>query len=579
MQQRSGALKRPVAVFSYAVACGVLAGCGGGRGASPPVPAAPNQPGTSAAAVRALSVDAAEARRIRAKVVSEGAHALAVHGRSKAGAASAGRTTRSSDPRDLTYYGGPTLSSAVSYDLYVNCDASCWGTPSTFQTNLAASGMIHLVDQYVNALTNNRYPFGGSVAISYAINGTLSDNDIYAIVHQAAASLGTGYGAIYHVFLPQGTAECSTVAGGCYSPNDPAHWTFCAYHGNTDYSDIGHVLYSVEPYQNVSATYNGQQLSCTAQYTPNGAVVDATASTLSHELFEAITDPDVPNHLAWYNYQYGEVGDICRWTATGGPVTINGVPYGLQKEYSNQDHDCVFGPPTPLLAHTLSIAPDGTVWLLGGFGSSLTNIYKYTGGALQQIGGSASDIAVDSNGAPWVVNSVNAIYHYDPASNSFVGPANGSAIDITTGPNNAMWVVGVDASGTSGNHIYEYTPPTYAQIPGAAVDIAIDQNGLPWALDNASNIYRYTSTSTSVQVAGSASRIAIGINGGIWCLGVDQGSSGHSIYHWNGSAFVQVPGQATEIAVDPNGNAWVVNLQGGVYQYSPSAGFQQVTAL
>ncbi|HTD38566.1 MAG TPA: hypothetical protein VK669_13735, partial [Candidatus Limnocylindrales bacterium] len=124
------------------------------------------------------------------------------------------------------------------------------------------------------------------------------------------------------------------------------------------------------------------------------------------------------------------------------------------------------------------------------------------------------------------------------------------------------------------------TPPTYVQIPGAAVDIAIDTNGLPWSVDNSYNIYRYTSTSTSVQVAGSASRIAIGINGGIWCLGVDQGSSGHSIYHWNGSAFVQVPGQATEIAVDPNGNAWVVNLQGGVYQYTPSTGlFQQVTAL
>lgn len=239
--------------------------------------------------------------------------------------------------KDLHNYGGPTLKTVKQYNLYVNCPASCWGTPSTFQNNLNKSTMIHITDQYVGSTANGRYPYSGSVAIRYNTSGTLSDQDVYSIVHKAAAIYGTGYGKMYHVFFAKGVNQCSNAAGGCYSPNNPNNWTYCAYHGTVNFSDIGHTIYSVEPYQAVSG--------CEPDRMPNGAVVDSTASTLSHETIEAITDVDVmANNLAWYNTTYGEIGDECAPAAgvSSGTVSLNGHTYGIQKEYSNYSHACKY---------------------------------------------------------------------------------------------------------------------------------------------------------------------------------------------------------------------------------------------
>ena len=126
---------------------------------------------------------------------------------------------------------------------------------------------------------------------------------------------------MYHVFLQADVSQCSQNASGCYAQQ------YCAYRGNTDFSDIGHVIYSVEPYQGIS----GCQSS---------TVVNSTASTLSHEMFEAITDPDVPQNVAWYNNTLGEIGDIC--ASSRGSVGLNGTTYYIQTEYSNYSHACKF---------------------------------------------------------------------------------------------------------------------------------------------------------------------------------------------------------------------------------------------
>jgi len=87
-----------------------------------------------------------------------------------------------------------------------------------------------------------------------------------AVVHAVASATGdTGYGHIFHVFLAPGQDECfDSSFSVCYSPDNNNSFFFCAYHGSVDFSDIGHVLYSVEPFQNVPGcqvrpgTPNGQ---------------------------------------------------------------------------------------------------------------------------------------------------------------------------------------------------------------------------------------------------------------------------------------------------------------------------------
>lgn len=172
-----------------------------------------------------------------------------------------------------------------------------------------------------------------------------------------ARGLQTGYHSIFDVFLVPGQDECSTSAfDTCYSPDNPAAFVFCADHSSVDFSDVGHVLYTVEPYEDVtgcSSRPNG----------PNGQLVDSTNNVLSHETFETISNPD---GTAWWNQLDSgsfedEIGDECSFLlfippppALPGPqsvvyfdpsnVILNGHRYLAQPEYSNDQHACSIPP-------------------------------------------------------------------------------------------------------------------------------------------------------------------------------------------------------------------------------------------
>ncbi len=104
---------------------------------------------------------------------------------------------------------------------------------------------------------------------------------------------------------------------------------------------VGHVLYSVEPYQPIT-TASG--FTCKQKPpTPNGLLAESTFTTLSHEIFETITDPDGDANgigEAWRNKAGDEIGDICRLKRQ--LVTLHDRQYNLQGEYSNRIHDCAW---------------------------------------------------------------------------------------------------------------------------------------------------------------------------------------------------------------------------------------------
>ena len=250
--------------------------------------------------------------------------------------ASLGRIDNS--PFDLTNFGGKVVRAATSYNVYVNCSVTnapvvCWGSnnlsPTNFLRDLNRSEFIRLVNEYIGQDAQLRFPVQQMRTVAnFAVANKATLQDIQHIVADAATSTGvSGYNAIYHVFLPKGTSVC-IVAGNCYSPDDPASWTFCAFHGSVNFSSTQHVLFTVQPYQGVA----GCQLP---GQTPNG-LIDATASTLSHELFETITDPDFDG---WYNALYGyEMSDMC--ATFGSSQLMNGHSYFVQSEYSNNKHLC-----------------------------------------------------------------------------------------------------------------------------------------------------------------------------------------------------------------------------------------------
>lgn len=267
-------------------------------------------------------------------------------------------------PGDLiNFFGGPTVPAAQSHPIFLlpnnnpACTANaCWGDPETFLALYGFSGLSHVTDQYVGTRAGNRYTLGDEFAIPYSptpSTAPLTDLNILGFLHAVAKASGeTGYNHIFHIFLPPGQDLCTPLFGiGCYSPDVPSTFSFCAFHISVTFRDIGHVLFSVEPFQNV----RGCQVRTG---TPNGQLIDSTNSTLSHELTETITDPD---GNAWFNLSDGgsqgeEIGDECDFfviqPVTGG-LGVFGDPttfsvgkhiFATQPEYSNEDHACAIQP-------------------------------------------------------------------------------------------------------------------------------------------------------------------------------------------------------------------------------------------
>jgi hypothetical protein len=261
-------------------------------------------------------------------------------------------------PGDLSSGGGPTLESTLQHAIYVNVKgsiASTWGNPEGFLSNLNKSSFIHITDQYVGTTADERYPVGSNARVRYGTPGaTLYESDIAAIVHAVAEEQGAGGDNLYHVFLPPGTDTCFDITAQnptpvCYSPDNQSTFNFCGYHDAVQFNDIGIVLFTVQPWQGPGS---GCEIASPA---PNGVLIDSTDNVLSHEAFEAITDP-IPG-LGFFNQTGGEltgaeIGDECvlfNFSNAPGAYTpptfsINGNKYAVQLEYSNKFHACVTVP-------------------------------------------------------------------------------------------------------------------------------------------------------------------------------------------------------------------------------------------
>lgn len=342
-------------------AIGLLAGCGGGgsgaqalpstgtSGGGSTAPAVPTSPETIASLVVSAGDTAAAQTSTNAK-----RHIL------RAVTAPAVKT-QSATPtvqylEDMTSAGGPVLTNVTEHNVYISVTgsaptASTWGNPHQFLADLGKSSFVHVTDQYTK--TSGKYAPGGSLTVSNPNYGfaPLYDNDIFAIVHAAAKALKqpgeTGYERIYNLFFPPGVDICATFSTECYSPDNPATFYFCAYHESLDFADIGHVILTVEPYQAALTLFNGKMSpGCSTQSpTAPNFLASATDSSLSHETFESITDPDPPT--GWtVPYSNGgvaggyEIGDLCAYAPVEAS-TLNGTTYAIQPEYSNLVHACV----------------------------------------------------------------------------------------------------------------------------------------------------------------------------------------------------------------------------------------------
>ena len=339
-----------------------LSACGGAGTSVPsvqsPQVSTPQNPSTSSVAGSSLQADAV-ARTLNATPNTNFTyHASAAHimapyaGGSAAAAAAALHTMTRVYPSDLSYFGGPVMTTATEINVLVDTNPSTMSLPGFFLANLNNSNMIHITDQYTGQTSNGRYKMGPTFAVGYQAFGALGDNDVLSILHLVGAYVAPSGSTtnIYNIFLAPGLNYCGTgtifPAGACNAATGSPAPAFCGFHSALQFSDIGEMIYTMEPYQDpnycaVNAYFPNATL-------PQSVQTDSQYSVLSHETFETLTDP-IPGY-GWYNANApavsGEIGDLCAYISSQ-DVRLNGHLYYTQAEYSNQSHACVINPPMP----------------------------------------------------------------------------------------------------------------------------------------------------------------------------------------------------------------------------------------
>lgn len=181
------------------------------------------------------------------------------------------------------------------------------------------------------------YPHAGTRA------DPLYDSDIQAAVSRAMQANVWTDDATHEFFVitGYGVEECSSPDRGSSCSYQGGESGFCGYHGSLE--DATYATYAY-----IADSAGCANLPSFGQYpSPNhDTIADAELSTISHEQFEAISDP---SNGGWYDSSpyTGEMGDKCvtdygNILPDGSNVTLNGHPYILQAEWSDAAGSCAF---------------------------------------------------------------------------------------------------------------------------------------------------------------------------------------------------------------------------------------------
>jgi|SRR5882672_6321087 len=232
----------------------------------------------------------------------------------------------------LQFFGGPVLHNVHVSPIFWNPTVQFQGTVSPFYNDVPNSPLYTMLAQYSGIGHGSGRP--GVVAGRSTRNIRDSDirTEVLFEINQGTVPQPTDPNNYYPVHLAPGM-QVSAPDGSLSCV------VFCAYHGTFVAADVNgnqfNVNYGVLP--DLSGQCNG--------VCGGNTVVNNTTSVASHELVEATTDPAVGLAqfigfpLAWYDPNFGEIGDICN--GQQGTTTGNGHSYVIQLEFSNAANNCV----------------------------------------------------------------------------------------------------------------------------------------------------------------------------------------------------------------------------------------------
>jgi hypothetical protein len=238
----------------------------------------------------------------------------------------------------LTYFGGPVISSVVVHAVYWGRDVAFQSHLNDFYGSVPNSSYLDWLSEY-NTPTQRigRGSFAGATVIQPGHTGTkLTDADIQdeLLSQMDAGNLpqADGKNDLFMIHFPPSVSIALDAKNqSCVQ--------FCAYHSTLKRSDDRLVFYGVMP--------DLVDTDC-AQGCGGDSAQENTTAVASHEMVEAITDPaigiappDGPSAapMAWYNDTSGEIGDICN--AQHG----HQGSFTVQLQWSNHQRKCVASGP------------------------------------------------------------------------------------------------------------------------------------------------------------------------------------------------------------------------------------------
>ncbi len=135
-----------------------------------------------------------------------------------------------------------------------------------------------------------------------------------------------------------------------------------------------------------------------------------------------------------------------------------------------------------LSATDIGIGAQGSVWAIGQ--DHLVYLYNPAAGQWAQYPGvTASRIAVNNNGQPWVVTSAGTICQYTGTWTNISAPFTASTLAV--GPSNAVWALGaLDRS------VWKYNGSGWDQYKNRGVALSVDYAGSPWVADTLGQLFK-----------------------------------------------------------------------------------------
>lgn len=220
----------------------------------------------------------------------------------------------------IVYHGGPVMTNTAGTDVYYIWYGP-WGSNTALTilpalaSGIGGSSYFNINTTYYDSANRhvvNAVNYLGSASVTNYLGNSLTDAQIKQVVSDAitGGTLPTNTNAIYFVLTP---STVTASSGFCTQ--------YCGWHthGTIGGSDIKYSFVG-NPDRCPS--------SCAAQTVgPNGnAGADGMASIISHELEEAVTDPDLN---AWYDRRGAENADKCAWTFGSTSTLASGAKYNM----------------------------------------------------------------------------------------------------------------------------------------------------------------------------------------------------------------------------------------------------------